>query len=150
MCVRLRACACALLGDSVPSVCIVSLLDCSASSKLALRDCFNAQHTPTLGAYLQELLRVRANAATHQRNRATAPGECRCARGGGRKELRCVVGCSKENFPRSRQTQETHRRKEKFFTQRDQIVKSFVDLCEGASALFHWSLVRLCDSFVEV
>lgn len=82
-CVRLRARACALLGDWVPSVCIVSLLDCSASSKLALRDCFNAQHTPTLGAYLQELLRVRANAATHQRNRVTAPGECRCAGGRG-------------------------------------------------------------------
>lgn len=45
-------------------------------------------------------------------------------------------GVQRRIFLESRQTQETHRRKEKFFTQRDQIVKSFVDLCEGASVLF--------------
>lgn len=61
---------CALLRDSLPSVCIVSLLDCSASGKLALWECFNAERTPTLGAYLQELVLVRAK-------RGNAPEESR-------------------------------------------------------------------------
>lgn len=42
---HLCVCVCALLRDLVPSVCIVSLLDCSASSKLVLWDCFNVEHT---------------------------------------------------------------------------------------------------------
>lgn len=52
--------------------------------------------------------------------------------------LRCVVECSKAHFLGSRQTQGTHRRKEELdkdvSARRDQIPKSFVGLCEGASA----------------
>lgn len=74
----------------------------------------------------------------HQRNRVTAPGECRCARGAGGRSS----DVQSSIFFNAAKLRKTHRRKEKFFTQRDQILKSFVDLCEGASVLFHWCLVR--------
>ena len=55
VCVSVFVCVCVfvcvLLGEMAPSACIVSLLDCSASSKLVFWDCFILEHTPT-HAYL--------------------------------------------------------------------------------------------------
>ncbi len=52
VCVCMCLFVCVLLGEMAPSVCIVSLLDCSASGKLVFRDYFILEHTPT-HAYLR-------------------------------------------------------------------------------------------------